>query len=579
MRRTAGRGQTGGRRRSTTGSTTAARAATHSGGGHRVQGGGNVHPAQLLGATGDTGLVVDLQRLAGNGATTALLERPASPSPPPRRPASPGWSAPGARPHVQRLLPSLGDLVSGTLERAADVGRRLQALATLERLVGEGQRDEIVLTDELWKIIHPELSGVRLDPKKPDHAKLIAEWRSLRTDVVRPRVRKAQQEPKPTTTPTADKPVSTTTPTGPRPKLGTTPAIATADPARTARLAELASAYEANVASGTALADQLKGMAADDPARGALDGSLQALLGTRLGLLQTRLGLLDEEIAWQSSQVSSAPKKEKSKLQKAVTALTAERKKTFELLGPILRMTLRQRAARLDQQIAELDALLADNPQDADAARRKAALESERADLGGQMTATAKEFHQGKGPWANKQYVREGSTIKSSGCGPTSLAMILNYLEQEDPDVLARGNYLEIVTPDVTADYAAKVKARTTTTFGTKGGTMVSKVSTEWPGYKGQEVELDAAVAALRRGSLVLFNAKEWEYSTDQSKGKTIKSKSKGHFMVLAGVSPDGQTFDVLDPGNSRISGVKITLAELKRQAKAGKKTWVIERK
>lgn len=138
-------------------------------------------------------------------------------------------------------------------------------------------------------------------------------------------------------------------------------------------------------------------------------------------------------------------------------------------------------------------------------------------------------FNQGEEPWASLPY--GGSTIKSSGCGPTALAIVISTLTGEN------------VTPQMTADYAMS------------HGLYVSGKGTShsFPaiaaGNWGLEVErvrrerIDYVVKQLKEGKMAVVICAE----------NTI-SGSSGHFIVLTGVTGDGY-ITIADPGSRSRTG------------------------
>lgn len=138
-------------------------------------------------------------------------------------------------------------------------------------------------------------------------------------------------------------------------------------------------------------------------------------------------------------------------------------------------------------------------------------------------------FNQGEEPWASLSY--GSSKIKSAGCGPTALAIVISTLTGEN------------VTPQMTAEYAMS------------HGLYVSGMGTShsFPtmaaGNWGLEVErvrrerMDYVVKQLKEGKLAVVICAE----------NTI-SGSSGHFIVLTGVTGDGY-IAIADPGSRSRTG------------------------
>lgn len=151
-------------------------------------------------------------------------------------------------------------------------------------------------------------------------------------------------------------------------------------------------------------------------------------------------------------------------------------------------------------------------------------------------------FNQGEEPWASLPY--GSSTIKSAGCGPTALAIIISTLTGEN------------VTPQMTAEYAMS------------HGLYVSGKGTShsFPamaaGHWGLSVErvkrgqIDYVVKQLKEGRLALVICAE----------NTI-SGSSGHFIVLTGVTEDGY-IAIADPGSRSRTGKLYSPATIQSYAR-----------
>lgn len=137
-------------------------------------------------------------------------------------------------------------------------------------------------------------------------------------------------------------------------------------------------------------------------------------------------------------------------------------------------------------------------------------------------------YNQGEEPWASVSY--GSSTIRSAGCGPTALAIVISTLTGER------------VTPEMTAQYAVS------------HGEYVSGQGTShsFPGHAAQNwgltvervkrEEIDRVADSLKKGKLAVVICAE----------NTI-SKS-GHYIVLTGMTGDGY-FTIADPGSRNRTG------------------------
>ncbi len=186
-------------------------------------------------------------------------------------------------------------------------------------------------------------------------------------------------------------------------------------------------------------------------------------------------------------------------------------------------------------------------------ALRRTELEARKQSLVQSLETSAVEYKQFDPRWGAIRYGTspQCTNISAAGCGPTSLAIVLNYLYEEDPESVASSGNMEIVTPPQTATYAA-THGRVCNS-GTAGDTMVTHVSTGFPGFQGRRISLEQATSALREGNLVIFLCRSCR-GTNRSGGE--KSYG-GHFMVLNGVDASGTVFNVLDPGAGEATDVE----------------------
>jgi hypothetical protein len=168
-------------------------------------------------------------------------------------------------------------------------------------------------------------------------------------------------------------------------------------------------------------------------------------------------------------------------------------------------------------------------------ATKKGALESQHAALSAELRAAALDVKQFAGPWANKPYVMakggkytwdEGqqvynydkdkvATIASSACGPTSLAIVLNFFAQEDPEgVVPTGESIVKAAVDYVVRTGARaVKARpgeegvkAYESQGTSGDKMVADLRANFGHLKGRKLgSEDDARKEFAAGRLVIY--------------------------------------------------------------------------
>jgi len=309
-------------------------------------------------------------------------------------------------------------------------------------------------------------------------------------------------------------------------------------------------------------------------------------------LLEQRIMILNSEISALKTRIGPKPasSREHPEIEaygRQLARLERERHQHEQQLRPLKRWQMRHEVGSIDAQLAEIDRELASlAPQvgehdisdlsDTTVALlrlRGAELQQHKQELVVALTSTATEQKQFDSRWGATRYGQSSNctNIKQAGCGPTSLAIALNYLYQEDPESLAASGEMEIVTPEKTAAYAA-THGRVCNS-GTAGDTMVSQVHTEWPGFRGRRISLDQTTSQLRSGNLIIFLCKN---CTGRNKSGDPKHYG-GHFMVLNGVNNDGTVYNVLDPGARESKDIE-TISYYELQNHTGG-FWIIERK
>lgn len=169
-------------------------------------------------------------------------------------------------------------------------------------------------------------------------------------------------------------------------------------------------------------------------------------------------------------------------------------------------------------------------------------LAEEKRELSEFLMSSAIEYKQFAQPWGSVIYGDKSTctTIGEAGCGPTSLAMVLQLLLQEDPE------FPDTVTPAETSEYAADFGR--VCNSGTYGPTMMGNIEESWPEYTGTQLPgITEVENEVRNGNLVIFLCKGCKGLTAAG----IETSYDGHYMVLNGVSNDGQIFNVLDSGRN----------------------------
>lgn len=340
-------------------------------------------------------------------------------------------------------------------------------------------------------------------------------------------------------------------------------------------LAKLLSAIVQRTAKNAELRAELNALppATSSPERDSLSKRLDTGRRWLLALLRRRTAMLQTHIEHLRAIVGPVS-------DMRVLQFEAELAEHENQLQQLTRWETREKVKSLNAEIAELDGELAALPQVSDPdhpeARllffRREELVEERKALAASLIAGAHEYEQFDRRWGAIRYGTSSkcTNIKAAGCGPATLAMLLNYLYAEDPEVIAGGS-IEFVTPDVTAKYAT-TNGRFCNS-GTAGDTMVSNVPTQWPGYEGFRITLTQAIDELRGGNLVIFLCKKCVGRTAENKRRSYT----GHFMVLSAVDDRGETFTVLDSADvESVDIATITRAELDKHTNG---FWIVQRK
>jgi Peptidase_C39 like family len=124
------------------------------------------------------------------------------------------------------------------------------------------------------------------------------------------------------------------------------------------------------------------------------------------------------------------------------------------------------------------------------------------------------------------------TTIAAAGCGPTSLAIVLQYLMNNGSRPRDATYH---VPPPETAGYAAthgRVSGH-----GTAGDPIIRGIRERWPEFDGSRVTLSEAAALLEEGKLIIFLCHGCRgYSRNRPLDRQPDVSYGGHYMVLAGV-------------------------------------------
>ena len=166
------------------------------------------------------------------------------------------------------------------------------------------------------------------------------------------------------------------------------------------------------------------------------------------------------------------------------------------------------------------------------------------------LLSTVHLYQQFDPRWGDTTYGRGRgfSNMTDAGCGPTSLAMAMDFQDQEDPEGRhSRGEH-DYYTPRRMADYAenhGRVRGS-----GTAGAVMMDDLNGSFANVQGNTLNGRAgATESLNNGIPVVIVGRN--IGGSNADGDAVPAYG-GHFMVLSGVSADGQNFQVHDGGRRR---------------------------
>lgn len=282
---------------------------------------------------------------------------------------------------------------------------------------------------------------------------------------------------------------------------------------------------------------------AKDPTVGDNETKLN---GDRTGLLadlKERSGVYDASIKEISDQL---PEKLPKNLTPEQQKLVAERKKLQDEKGQFSDQQTALQRWQDRGDINRINAKLDDPNLDA---KERTQLLADKKKLATGLLSTTKSYQQFDDRWGDTVYGRDKSytSMTEAGCGPTALAMMMDFRDQEDPEGQHSRGVKDPYTPRKMADYATyhgRVKDN-----GTDGATMMNDLAGSFPGFSGNTLNSRAnATKSLRDGIPVAFLGHD--ITGKGGDGEDTKPY-KGHFMLLNGVSDDGKTYNVHDGGRN----------------------------
>jgi len=194
-------------------------------------------------------------------------------------------------------------------------------------------------------------------------------------------------------------------------------------------------------------------------------------------------------------------------------------------------------------------------------------------------------FLQGQGPWAQSAYKSTNprwrdvrwTNMAQAGCGPTSLAVIMDYVTSWDAAYLKSGAemcFAPNVTPNETMKYTSqygRVADANLQPSGTAGDTMMDNLEKKWPGFKSEKLgsgksAVDAAEVRLKSGEILIFLCRNGDTYKFDPKAGLVTQHWGGHYMVLVGVDSKStganQAFFIEDPSGAKTKFISRAMLE-----------------
>lgn len=277
---------------------------------------------------------------------------------------------------------------------------------------------------------------------------------------------------------------------------------------------------------------------------GELQEQLNGDRGTLLGQLTQRSGVFNQDIAAIDQQLGGRiprnPTAEQQQLIARREQLVTERDRFKDQQTSLQRWSDRNEINDINTQLQD---------QSLTQEQRTELLERKRT-LATGLLSTVHLYQQFDPRWGDTTYGRgRGFTnMTDAGCGPTSLAMAMDFQDQEDPEGRhSRGEH-DYYTPRRMADYAenhGRVRGS-----GTAGAVMMGDLNGSFANVQGNTLNGRAgATESLNNGIPVVIVGRN--IGGSNADGDAVPAYG-GHFMVLSGVSEDGQNFQVHDGGRRR---------------------------
>ena len=312
---------------------------------------------------------------------------------------------------------------------------------------------------------------------------------------------------------------------------------------RTEQIADLKTQIETTFLESIALKAQIE--PTSSPENEEIINSLNQKREDLVRLLEERLDLINLSLS------------ETTVCDDTAEALESDRVETAQWLFPLSRWKKRQEIEQINETMTAIDQELIgfDSCTDeTDALHQQLdSLKKRRRSLAKDLTSTAIEMKQFDSRWGKQRYGNDEActTVAESACGPTSLAMVLNFYELENPEGAVLSGSREIILPTETVAYAADHGR--VCNEGTSSKPMMGGISKKWEDYRGRTLDIKDIQSELENGRLVIF-------SCHSCKGKNAKGEMKTygkHYMVLNGVDEAGEIFNVLDSGRREENNIE----------------------
>lgn len=284
------------------------------------------------------------------------------------------------------------------------------------------------------------------------------------------------------------------------------------------------------------------------PTAGATQTKLNGDREHLLGELNERSGVYDQSIHDINAKLGDKLPKNLTPEQKALVAqrtqLETEKNKFSDQQTALQRWHDRREINSINEKLKD--------PKLAPADKQK--LLADKRKLATGLLSTTKTYEQFDDRWGSTTYGKDRSytSMTAAGCGPTGLADLLDFADQEDPEGKHSQGIKDPYTPRTVANYATnhgRVKGD-----GTDGTTMMGDLPEGFAGFTGNTINNRAGVnESLDNGMPVLFLGHDMHGTRADGRD----TKYDGHYMVLSGVSEDHKKYTVNDGGRNAAKNIR----------------------